>query len=313
MLRSPVAGETPLEIHARKITVDGTLDGTGAGHAGGVGGTDYFGSLGGTGDGRGGGGAGINGFTTVGGGGGGGNGGDGGNGGHYYNFYTTGVGGASQGSEDDPTSRPMGSGGGGGGGDYYTRWLYGGDGGAGGASIYLNSASGIIINGSIHADGVKGEDAQDNLTYINEDGGGGGGAGGTVVLQTFGLSGTGTVTANGGIGGNRSLLSRYQYYAGGGGGGGGGRIKILHQPGYDFGLTLEAEGADAGVSGRTYTNSQIVESGEAGTIYHLEVDPDPDQDNINIPFDNCPDTFNPVQFDEDGDGQGDVCDVCPNP
>ena len=39
---------------------------------------------------------------------------------------------------------------------------------------------------------------------------------------------------------------------------------------------------------------------------------DDDQDRIENSIDNCPDAFNPYQDDSDGDGIGDVCDICPN-
>jgi hypothetical protein len=41
------------------------------------------------------------------------------------------------------------------------------------------------------------------------------------------------------------------------------------------------------------------------------VDPDPDNDGILTPFDNCPYLGNPDQADGDSDGRGDVCDNCP--
>lgn len=37
-------------------------------------------------------------------------------------------------------------------------------------------------------------------------------------------------------------------------------------------------------------------------------DPDADGDNVHDSIDNCLDVYNPVQFDNDGDGQGDACD-----
>ena len=41
---------------------------------------------------------------------------------------------------------------------------------------------------------------------------------------------------------------------------------------------------------------------------YLGTDPDPDQDGVLSPVDNCPDVSNSGQTDTDGDGQGDACD-----
>ena len=38
-------------------------------------------------------------------------------------------------------------------------------------------------------------------------------------------------------------------------------------------------------------------------------DYDPDMDMIESVEDNCPDVYNPDQFDTDGDGFGDACDL----
>jgi alpha-amylase len=40
-------------------------------------------------------------------------------------------------------------------------------------------------------------------------------------------------------------------------------------------------------------------------------DPDRDRDGVPNPKDDCPDTYDPPQSDFDGDGVGDVCDLCP--
>ena len=103
------------------------------------------------------------------------------------------------------------------------------------------------------------------------------------------------------------------FYAGCGGGGAGGRIKVLYGPGYAETLATSVKGGEHGRMNTTTGNSQVPEDGEDGTVYYLEVDPDPDDDNILVQFDNCPETYNPVQLDADQDGIGDVCDVCPTP
>jgi hypothetical protein len=41
-------------------------------------------------------------------------------------------------------------------------------------------------------------------------------------------------------------------------------------------------------------------------------DTDQDCDGIDDNLDNCPKIYNPDQLDSDGDGKGDVCDICPN-
>ena len=53
-----------------------------------------------------------------------------------------------------------------------------------------------------------------------------------------------------------------------------------------------------------------VQDGAARPYFYLEADGD--GDSVAGRFDNCPNAHNPDQLDSDGDGQGDVCDVCPN-
>ncbi|MBL4683040.1 MAG: thrombospondin type 3 repeat-containing protein [Nannocystaceae bacterium] len=58
------------------------------------------------------------------------------------------------------------------------------------------------------------------------------------------------------------------------------------------------------------------ETAEADFLYDFEIDDpkckeDVDQDRIQLSCDNAPDFFNPFQEDSDGDGVGDVVDLCP--
>ncbi len=310
-----VDGNEPLEVHAQRINIQGVLDGTGAGGIGGAGAPSNCGFPyvnGDDGGGEGGGGGGTS-QSRGGGGGGGGNGGKGGDGG-WYTSPTNGEGGEVVGGPGDFTVRPVGGGGGGAGCDTWSRNTPTPDGGNGGASIYLNAPLSLVVDGEIIANGERGGDGIPNPSSYGEDGGGGGGAGGTIVLQSYALRGTGTLTANGGGGGDKPFPNRWTTDLGGAGGGGGagGRIKIYHGLGYTDELITSVEGAPEGLTVRTYSNSDLSGPGEEGTVFFFEQDPDPDDDNISSIFDNCPEVFNPVQFDDDGDGLGDACDICPN-
>ncbi|MFB6116032.1 MAG: hypothetical protein ABEK10_00835, partial [Candidatus Nanosalina sp.] len=105
------------------------------------------------------------------------------------------TGGPSYGSRTNPTS--LGSGGGGG---------AGARGGYGGGKIILDIANEISVGGTISADGEDGLD--------DGSGSGGGGAGGTINIEADKITGSGTITANGGQSDT------------GAGGGAGGRIRI---------------------------------------------------------------------------------------
>lgn len=90
-------------------------------------------------------------------------------------------------------------------------------GGNGGGIVFLKVSS-IAGTGRISADGLSALDAI-------KDGAGGGGAGGTIVVGAFDASTfTGSVSANGGNGGNAGEDSGEHF--GPGGGGGGGRILL---------------------------------------------------------------------------------------
>ncbi len=84
-------------------------------------------------------------------------------------------------------------------------------GGAGGGYIKLSVCGGLVVDGSISANGGNGSAQQ-----------AGGGAGGSIFITTSQLSGSGTITANGGngLGGGANTAGA------GGGGGGGGRIAV---------------------------------------------------------------------------------------
>src|ERR1019366_5823089 len=114
-----------------------------------------------------------------------------------------------------------------GGGSYYTP----GQGGAGGGAIRLTVTGMLQVDGRISAAGGAAISAS-----------GGGGSGGSIYLTVGTLAGSGTISANGGLG-------SYQ-----GGGGGGGRIAVLYSV-YDFSGLVSAYG------GSGYT------TGGAGTIY----------------------------------------------
>ena len=113
-----------------------------------------------------------------------------------------------------------------------------------------------LLDGQISADGAAGVTA-----------GGGGGAGGSVWVTVGTLAGSGTISADGGMGNGVGL--------GGGGGGGGGRIAVQYGVNLFFGAITALGGSGAGVGGAgtvyTKANSQpwglVVadNGGQAGT------------------------------------------------
>ena len=138
------------------------------------------------------------------------------------NFAET-AGGPSYGTTSTPDMH-AGSGGGGG---YYT------SGGNGGGIIKMVVSGTALINGTINADGNNGKAA----CGASPTGGAGGGSGGGIRLETLIFSGSGSITAKGGIGGNNASGC-------GAGSGGGGRLLILADT-YSFVGTTSVAGGDS--------------------------------------------------------------------
>jgi hypothetical protein len=226
-----------LEVYADNVTVDGVLDASGTGSAGGAP-VPINGITGNVGKGVGFGGGGLPGPCVHGGGGGGGGYGAKGGNGSYYFAPTSAAGGVAYGNIADATSF-LGSGGGSGGSGCVDP---SGRGGAGGGSIYLGADT-ITVDGTIRARGNPGTGAK------NSSGGGGGGSGGTIILDGLTVDGTGTLDARGGKGGNTPLGGGL---AGGGGGGAGGRIKVFYTTllgGFTYMVQGAPRGQDQAVEG----------------------------------------------------------------
>lgn len=245
-----VAPAIPFVVFASTISIYGTLNGSGRGEVGGIGGDP--GQPGGDGDGRG---PGIGAYTDMGGGGGayGGDGGDG--------SGTDGLLGIGGDAYDDPAlpvstgSIFPGSGGGGGGGSGDQT---GGSGGQGGAAIYLEASS-FTLTGTIFARGVPGG----NSTRPADAGGGG--AGGGLLLRCMGSADVGgTINASGGKGGDAASLGSNPAYPGGGGGGG--RVKIFYRQAA-FSVAISTAGGAKGVkSGSGAEGLPNAQAGSVGTV-----------------------------------------------
>jgi hypothetical protein len=104
----------------------------------------------------------------------------------------------------------------------------------------------VRINGTLSADGEAG--STDNGDYA-----GGGGSGGSIWIQAYIIEGSGTLSANGGYGGDGTGAD--------GGGGAGGRIALIHH-GDAGSLTYDTSGAtvNGGIGPGDATD------GEVGTL-----------------------------------------------
>ncbi len=216
-----------LSVTASNINIFGTLNGIGAGFAGGAsvpnspdGTSNDPGGL--PGAGPGGGGYGLIGSSVHGsGGGGGGHGGAGGqSAGHGGQGGDAAAGGVANGSISS-TSVDQGSGGGSGS-KYTQQNLAGasGAGGVGGGGISLFTSN-FDLDGAILVDGADGLDG----TPVNNAAGGGGAGGGILLSAGVLLDLDGLLSATGGAGGAGPVGG--PGLASGGGGGGGGRIKLF--------------------------------------------------------------------------------------
>jgi PKD repeat protein len=224
---------TPVVINARKIIIAGTLNGNGAGYAGGATGTS------GNGPGAGEVSSGNNGTYGAGGGGYGGNGGNGGGTGTATSS-NVGQGGLAYGTLDTDTII-MGSGGGGS--------VSGGAGGAGGAAITINAdVVDIAATGIITAIGSNGIPAVFN-------GSGAPGSGGGIKINGNEITFNGKLYVNGGNGESGAY---------GSGGGAGGRIKIFSDASYTNAGTMSVAGGSEGAVG----NETVQQTpGEVGTTF----------------------------------------------
>lgn len=209
---------SPLSISARKIIINGTVTGNGAGYAGGAGGS----ATGIVGSGPGGG---TPSNPMNSGCGGGSYGGIGGTGG-FDPGDSPGVGGAINGT-DSGFDFDMGSGG------AASDINFGGNGGG----AFAMNAEYIVITGTIN---MNGSSAQ-------QPGGGrgaGGGAGGSVIAIAKDLIMAGTITANGGSGSIGTSTANDD-----GGSGSGGRIKLLHSGSIANSGTTSVAGGPVGTNG----------------------------------------------------------------
>ncbi len=224
---------SPLVINARKILINGTVDGIGAGYAGGAAtGQAGFGPGGGT-----------TSNPLNSGCGGGSYGGVGGTGG-FDAGDTPGVGGPVYGT-DSGTDSDMGSGGG------ASDLSFGGN---GGGSLVMN-AEYLTITGTINMDGESGQQPGTGR-------GAGGGSGGSVVSMGREVVFSGAITANGGSGSIGTSTANDD-----GGSGSGGRIKFFYTG------TISNSGTTSVVGGPVGTNGLggPPTVGEPGSVFEGEL------------------------------------------
>ncbi|MCX7696079.1 MAG: T9SS type A sorting domain-containing protein [Bacteroidales bacterium] len=192
--------------------------------------------------------------------------------------------------------------GGGGGGGGYSNGTNGGKGGKGGAYVLLKANKNMFINGSIQcngSDGGNGGNGGGESTDNGYDctssgynsctlcpqavfdaaggagGGAGGGSGGGVLLHSNGsLTFLGTISVNGGAGGNAGIpndqMGNCFDFARGGAGGGGGRVKFFLNPCAANILNGQIY-ANGGVGGNGTAQGF---SGDSGTIRKNLISPD---------------------------------------
>jgi hypothetical protein len=75
-------------------------------------------------------------------------------------------------------------------------------------------------------------------------------------------------------------------------------------------ITYTHDGSPGSADAFTYTVADPDGAQDTATV-HVTIEDLDDFDGIAAAFDNCPETFNPDQFDTDGDGIGDACDPSP--
>jgi hypothetical protein len=170
--------------------------------------------------------------------------------------------GAATGTQGGP-DLDMGSGGGAGG-NSSGCMVSGGRGGRGGASVLLLGKT-VTIDGAVSA---SGEQPPKDMSCGYHPGGGGG-SGGAVVVRAETLSGAGSLTANGGRGGDTDGMNGDWGWSGGGGGGG--RVKVFAtNDGFNGMLNVNAGTGGASCNGGSCS---VGLPGTAGTTSRSQVIP----------------------------------------